>query len=207
MWSLTMPPTPKVLAATTNKGKLKEFQGLFTDLGLEFLTPRDFGIELDIDETGDTYAENAGLKARAYAKLVGIPVLADDSGLEVDALGGAPGIRSARYSPKPGATDADRRQYLLEQLHPFPRPWTARFRCVIAIAESEGMLYFCEGICEGQIIPEARGQTGFGYDPIFQIKGREQTMAELEFTEKNQISHRARAFQAALPILEKGLKK
>jgi len=197
---------PKILVATTNKGKMREFQGLFTGLGLEILTPTDLNIDLDVDETGDTYAENATLKAKAYANFAQIPVLADDSGLEVDALSGAPGLRSARYSPKPGATDADRRSYLLEQLHPFPPPWTARFRCVIAIAEPSGALHFSEGTCEGQIISEERGQSGFGYDPIFLVEGRGLTMAELEFGEKNRISHRARAVQGAIPILERVLK-
>ncbi len=196
-----MSSTPKVLVATTNTGKLKEFRGLLTHLEIEILTPPDLGIEIEVDETGHTYAENAALKAIAYSRLARIPTLADDSGLEGDALGGAPGIRSARYAPKPGAKDADRRQYLLEQLHRFPRPWIARFRCVIAIAESDGTLHFTEGLCEGQIIPEERGQSGFGYDPIFLVEGKNQTMAELTAFEKNQLSHRARAIQTACPIL------
>ncbi len=196
-----MSPTPKVLLATTNKGKVREFLGLLTGLEAEILTPKDLGITMEVDETGATYADNASLKVNAYHQLAKIPTLADDSGLEVDALGGAPGLRSARYAPKPGATDADRRQYLLEQLRPFARPWTARFRCVIALAESDGTLHFTEGICEGQIIPEERGQGGFGYDPIFLVEGKNQTMAELTASEKNLLSHRARAIQAAYPIL------
>jgi XTP/dITP diphosphohydrolase len=201
-----MSPTPKVLLATTNKGKLKEFQDLLMSLDVEILTPKDLDIELDVDEIGDTYAENAALKAEAYSQLARIPVLADDSGLEVDALGGAPGIRSARYVPKPKATDADRRHYLLEQLLSFPPPWTGRFRCVIALVEPDGDLHFCEGTCEGQIVSEERGHGGFGYDPIFLVEGHNLTMAELDFKKKNQISHRARAMQAVLPILAKVLK-
>lgn len=201
-----MSPTSKVLLATTNKGKIKEFLVLLTPLNAEILTPPDLEIDLDVDETGETYAANAALKAEAYCLRAGIPVLADDSGLEVDALGGAPGVRSARYAPKPGATDADRRQYLLEKLQSYPRPWTARFRCVIAVAVPGGEMQFSEGTCEGEIIPEERGSGGFGYDPVFLVAGRTQTMAELNFDEKNQISHRARATQAALPLLNQILK-
>lgn len=196
-----MIPTPKVLLATTNSGKVKEFQGLLAGLDAEFLTPKDLNLVLHVNETGNTYAENAALKAIAYAKLAQIPVLADDSGLEVDGLGGAPGIRSARYAPNPGATDADRRRYLLEQLLPFPRPWTARFQCVIAIVTPKEAPSFSAGICEGEIIPEERGQGGFGYDPIFLIKGLGLTMAELSSEEKNRVSHRAGAVAAARPIL------
>lgn len=198
-----MPATSKVLVATTNKGKIKEFLAMLTHLDAEILTPRELSIHLEVDETGETYAENAKLKAVAFSKAAGVLVLADDSGLEVDALGGAPGIRSARYAPQPGATDADRRKYLIQQLQGYAQPWTARFRCVIAIAASDGTLHYAEGICEGQIIPEERGQGGFGYDPIFKLENREETMAELPAEEKNQISHRARAVQAALPILLK----
>ena len=194
-------PTPKVLLATTNPGKVKEFQGLLAGLEADFLTPKDLNLVLHVAETGHTYAENAALKAIAYAKVARLPVLADDSGLEVDRLGGAPGIHSARYAPKPRATDADRRQYLLEQLRPFPRPWTARFRCVIAIVSPDEPPSFSEGICEGEIIPEDRGQGGFGYDPIFVAKGFGLTMAELSFEEKNRVSHRARAVMAARPFL------
>ena len=197
-----MSPTLKVLLATTNKGKVKEFLGLLIHLEAEILTPGDLGIKIEVNEAGSTYAENAALKVNAYNQLAKIPTLADDSGLEVDALGGAPGIRSARYAPKPGATDADRRQYLLEQLRSFPRPWRARVRWVIASAETDGTLHFTEGICEGQIIPEERGQGGFGYDPIFLVDGKNQTMAELTSLEKNQLSHRARAIHAARPILQ-----
>ena len=201
-----MSSTSKVLLATTNKGKIKEFLALLTPLNVEILTPRDLGIELDVDETGDTYAANAALKAEAYCQQAAMPVLADDSGLEVDALGGAPGVRSARYAPKQGATDADRRQYLLERLQSYPRPWSARFRCVIAVAVPGGEMRFSEGTCEGEIIPQERGGGGFGYDPVFLVAGRTQTMAELNFEEKNQISHRARATQAALLILNEILK-
>jgi XTP/dITP diphosphohydrolase len=193
--------TSKVLLATNNKGKTKEFMALLASLKAEILTPGDLGIELEVDETGTTYAENAALKANAFCSRAGMPVLADDAGLEVEALTGAPGIHSARYAPIPGATDADRRRYLLEQLRPHPGPWHARFRCVIALATPDSPLQFTEGICKGEIIPEERGQGGFGYDPVFLVEGRTQTMAELPAEEKNQISHRARATLAALPLL------
>jgi len=130
-------------------------------------------------------------------------VLADDSGLEVDALGGAPGLHSARYSPAPGAKDADRRKLLLQNLAQYPRPWVAHFHCTVAIATPGGDLFFTEGSCSGEIIPEERGTNGFGYDPIFQFAGSTLTMAELSTAEKNCLSHRALAIQAAKPILAK----
>ena len=148
-----------------------------------------------------SYAENAILKARAFAKASGIFSLADDSGLEVDALGGFPGIHSARIVDKPFATDADRRLALLARLRPFPRPWIARFRCLVALSAPTGEIELREGVCEGEIAPEERGQNGFGYDPIFLIKTKEKTMAELSPEEKNQISHRARAIDNLRPFL------
>lgn len=201
-----MSSTSKVLLATHNAGKIKEFLALLAALKVEILTPHDLGIVLEVDETGHTYAENAALKANAFQIQAGIPTLADDSGLEVDALYGEPGIRSARYAPLPLANDADRRRYLLAQLRPHPSPWTARFRCVLAVAAPGKPAYFAEGTCEGQIIPEERGDGGFGYDPIFLIEGRNQTMAELGADEKNQLSHRARAVQAVIPLLRDILK-
>jgi XTP/dITP diphosphohydrolase len=202
-----MPSTSIVLLATTNKGKLKEFQSLLIHLDAQLLTPEQQNMEMVVNESGGSYAENAALKAKAYAIQFNMVALADDSGLEVDALGSAPGIYSARYTSQPGATDADRRQFLLKQLSPFPRPWTARFHCVIAIAEPNGTVLFSDGACEGQIIPEERGQGGFGYDPIFLVNGYESTMAELSLEVKNKLSHRARAVQGAIPLLEDILKK
>ena len=153
-------------------------------------------------EDGTTYAQNAARKARAFADSSGLITLADDSGLEVDALGGRPGLRSARFAPQPGATDRDRRQFLLDKLKKLPRPWTARFRCVVAIAAPDVPIIYTEGICEGEIIPEERGDFGFGYDPIFLISEKERTMAELMMEEKNTLSHRALAVQAAIPYLK-----
>jgi XTP/dITP diphosphohydrolase len=193
----------KLLLSTNNKGKLIELQFILADMPLELLTPADLGLTLDVDEDGATYAENAAKKALAFARASGLTCLADDSGLEVDALNGAPGLYSARYSPKPGATDRDRRQFLLQNLADKPRPWTARFRATVAVAGPEGSVEWAEGICEGQIIPEERGTGGFGYDPIFLLDGMDQTMAELPEEIKNRLSHRARAVEAARGILNR----
>jgi len=191
----------RLLLASTNPGKVREILDLLGDLPIEVVTPQQIGLELSILENGATYAENAAIKAQTYAPLAGMLTLGDDSGLEVDALGGLPGIRSARFSPLPGATDADRRQYLLQRLQTYPRPWTARFRCTVALATPAGELYFAEGECPGEIIPEERGQNGFGYDPIFLLNELDLTMAELTTEMKNRLSHRARALQAARPLL------
>lgn len=190
-----------ILLASNNRGKLAEIQALLT--GFALLLPRQAGIDLDVLEDGQTYAENAERKARAFCQASGLLTLADDSGLEVDALGGAPGLHSARFSPKPGASDADRRALLLKKLANAQRPWRAHFHCTVAIAEPSGALHFAEGDCPGEIIPEERGDNGFGYDPIFLVEGLDQTMAELSMEQKNRLSHRARAIIAALPLLNK----
>lgn len=187
----------KLLLATNNPGKLKEIMDLTHDWGVEILTPVQLGLHLEIKETGQTYAENAALKARAFAQAAEMLSMADDSGLEVDALNGKPGLHSARFSPLLDATDADRRAYLLEQLRGHPRPWTARFRCVIAMASPEGKIRFSEGVCPGEVIPDERGDNGFGYDPIFLLSELGLTMAQLSMQMKNQLSHRARAVRSA----------
>ncbi len=191
----------KLLLASQNPGKLRELQAILHDLPIQLITPADLGIQLDVAETGSTYAENAALKSNAFANASGLIALADDSGLEVDALNGAPGLYSARYAPAPNATDVDRRAYLLQNLLPHPRPWTARFRATIAITLPGGETYFADGACEGEITPEERGEGGFGYDPIFYIPEKGYTMAELDEDEKNRISHRARALEKAKEIL------
>jgi XTP/dITP diphosphohydrolase len=193
----------KLLIATGNRGKVKEIQALLEGLDVELVTPKDIGLELEVHEDGQTYAENAGKKALAYSKASGLLSLADDSGLEVDALGGAPGLYSARYSPLPGATDADRRAYMLKNLAGKPRPWTAHFHATVAIGLPDGQVLFADGNCYGEIIPDERGNNGFGYDPIFFIPETKQTMAELSMDEKNRLSHRALAVKNALPILQK----
>jgi XTP/dITP diphosphohydrolase len=193
----------QLLIASTNRGKLKEIQAILNGLPVELLMPEDLDIHLDVEEIGQTYAENAALKALAYCSASGLITLADDSGLEVDALDGAPGLYSARFSPKPNAQDADRRAYLLEKLQGLPRPWPARFHCTVAIATPSGEMFHAEGICPGEILDHEAGTNGFGYDPLFFLPQFNCTMAELSSEEKNKISHRARALQAALPILKR----
>ena len=192
----------KLLIATNNQGKVLELQELLTGTGVEFVTPAGINLQLEGEEDGSTYQENAGKKARAFAQASGLISLADDSGLEVEALGGAPGLYSARYSPKPGAKDADRRAFLLENLKDRPRPWKAHFHATIAVAVPDGSMEFAEGNCYGEIIPEERGTGGFGYDPIFLLTDLGRTMSELSMDEKNRLSHRALAVIAAMPILK-----
>jgi XTP/dITP diphosphohydrolase len=193
----------KLLIATNNTGKVQELQDLLKDMNIELVTPADINLKLEVVEDGDNYAENAVKKAVAFAQASKLISLADDSGLEVDALDGAPGLYSARYSDKRGATDADRRAYLLQNLGGKPRPWTARFHATIAVATPAGFVETAQGKCEGEIIPEERGTGGFGYDPIFFIPEINRTMAELDMEQKNRLSHRARAVMNAKPILKK----
>ncbi len=191
---------PSLLIGTHNLGKQAELRDLLDRLGLELVTLQELGIELEVPEPGPDYATHAQDKALAYARASNLWTVSDDSGLEVDALGGAPGLGSARLGGK-GLSDADRRRILLELLKAHPRPWTARFRAVVALASPEGRVELGEGICPGEILPEERGRGGFGYDPLFLVEGTGQTMAELRPSEKNRISHRARAVQALLPSL------
>jgi XTP/dITP diphosphohydrolase len=193
---------PKLLIGTKNKGKIVEIQALLAEIDLELVSLSELNIELSVDETGETYAQNAALKAQAYAQASGLITLADDSGLEVDALDGAPGLYSSRYAPQTNPTDADRRAHLLKNLAGTPRPWRARFRCVVALATPGEDTRFAEGACLGEILPEARGEYGFGYDPIFLVEALGKTMAELTMSEKNDLSHRAWAVKAAFPVLE-----
>ncbi|HEY3312939.1 MAG TPA: RdgB/HAM1 family non-canonical purine NTP pyrophosphatase [Anaerolineales bacterium] len=195
----------KLLIATGNRGKIKEFRTLLAGLDAQLLTPEDIDLKLEVEEDGQNYRENAGKKARVYSQTSGFISLADDSGLEVDALDGAPGLHSARYFPLPGATDADRRAFMLKNLKGRPRPWSAHFHATIAIGLPGGQLLFTDGNCYGEIIPEERGKNGFGYDPIFFIPEMERTMAELTMEQKNRLSHRALAVKNALPLLQKVL--
>jgi XTP/dITP diphosphohydrolase len=189
--------SPKLLLATHNPGKIVELEALLGGLEVELVSLRDLEIGEKAAETGETYRANAVLKARFYAERSRLPALADDSGLEVDLLDGAPGVRSARYLAEPGATDADRRRYLVNQLSAHPRPWTARFRSAVAVAFPDGRLLTGEGVCEGEIVPEERGTGGFGYDPIFELANG-QTMAELGEADKNRVSHRGRGVRDLL---------
>ncbi|MBI5824730.1 MAG: RdgB/HAM1 family non-canonical purine NTP pyrophosphatase [Chloroflexi bacterium] len=193
----------RLLIATNNKGKVKELQDLLKNTGIQIVTPTQINLILEVEEDGKNYAENAGKKAIAFAKASGLISLADDSGLEVDALENAPGLYSARYFPKPGATDADRRAFLLQNLKDKPRPWKAHFHATIAIAQPGGEVEFAEGNCFGEIIPTERGNDGFGYDPIFLFPELNNTMAELGMEHKNRLSHRALAVMNAMPVLER----
>jgi len=191
----------KLLLATNNQGKLIELRSLLTGLDLELVTPADLGLNLQVKESGGTYQENAVLKATEFAKTSNLWSLADDTGLEVKALDGAPGLFSARYAPQPGATDKDRRLYLLQNLEERSRPWKAAFRCVVALSSPKGSIITQEGLCPGEIIPEERGEGGFGYDPVFLLEDHSLTMAELTLADKNTISHRAQAVQKIVPAL------
>ena len=191
---------PRLLIATNNEGKVKEIKAILQNLHLELVLPADIGLELDVEEDGQTYAENATKKALAFSQASGLAALADDTGLEVDALSGKPGLHSNRFGPEP-LTDASRRAFLLQKLTGKPRPWAARFRATVAIASPERCVKLAEGICPGEIIPEERGKGGFGYDPIFLLESSNKTMAELEMSEKNRLSHRGRAIRNAIPIL------
>lgn len=197
----------RLLLGTRNPGKLRELRALLDGLALELVTPDDLGLSLEVDESGSDYAENAARKAQAYAAAAGLPALADDSGLEVEALGGAPGLHSARLLPgrmgKAPADDAARRARLLELLAGKPRPWRARFRCAAVVALPAGERAAAEGTCTGEIVPAPRGAGGFGYDPLFLVDGQGLTMAELPEAVKNRLSHRARALQALRPALER----
>ena len=192
----------KLLIATNNRGKQKELLALLSGLEAELVTPQETGLRMKPPETGRTYAQNAQIKAEAFCQESGLPSLADDTGLEVAALGGAPGLRSARFSPDPNANDADRRKLLLSKLEEVPRPWSARFVCCVALALPNGETCFFEGSCKGIITSEERGERGFGYDRIFLFPEFGKTMAELRLAEKNLVSHRANAVRGILPKIK-----
>jgi XTP/dITP diphosphohydrolase len=196
-------PFPERLAiASKNVHKLREIRAICAGWPVGWVTVEDHvGPWPEADEPHDTYLENALAKARSVAVALGVPAMADDSGLEVDALGGAPGPRSARYAGE-GATDERNRRKLLVALKGVPGSApTARFRCVAAVAWPDGRELWAEGTCEGTLVAEPRGAGGFGYDPIFVPTGRDRTMAELGPEEKDRISHRGRAFRALGDLL------
>ncbi len=195
----------KLLVATHNQGKVREYRELLAELPLKVTYLDAEGIALEVEETGATFGDNAVLKAKTYAEVSGLWTWADDSGLQVDALGGAPGVYSARYAGE-GATDADRYRKLLDALTGVP--WerrTARFRCTVALATPEGEVRTAHGVCEGVIAFGPAGENGFGYDPVFYMLDHNATMAQLPPEMKNQVSHRARASQKALELLQQML--
>lgn len=192
----------KLLLATNNQGKVREYHLLLSGVPFKLVTPKAEGVTTIVDETGTNLEENARLKATVLATESGLPALADDSGLEVDALGGEPGHLSARYAGE-NAFARDRVDFLLSRLKDVP--WekrTARFRCVIALAIPRGEVELCSGECRGYITFEPRGKHGFGYDPVFYLPELDMTMAELPLSLKNQVSHRGQAAQKAAEILK-----
>ena len=192
---------PKLLLGTNNKAKIREYRSLLSDLDYELVTLSEQGIAISVEEVGESLEENARLKATVTARESRLLTLADDSGLEVDALGGEPGRLSARYAGE-NATDKDRVAYLLKRMGGIP--WEkrlARFRCVIALATPDGRVEVCSGECPGVITFEPHGEHGFGYDPIFYLPELEKTMAELPLEQKNSISHRGQAARKAAQVL------
>lgn len=196
-------PHSMLLLATNNTGKVREYKALLSGIPFEITTMAEQGIPIDVEETIISFEENARLKATTLAKASGLLTLADDSGLEVAALGGEPGVLSSRYAGE-GASDADRIDFLLAKLKDVPESErSARFRCVIAVAEPGGKVELYSGECPGTITTAPRGEQGFGYDPIFYVPELGRTMAQLSPEEKNRISHRARAAEKAREALMK----
>jgi XTP/dITP diphosphohydrolase len=192
----------KLVLATHNQGKLREFRTLLEPKGWVLLGLKDLEIHKDHEETGDTFAENARLKALAYSGETDLPVLADDSGLEVFALDGRPGVLSARYGG-PGTTDEERNRKLLQELRESGGNRECRFVCALALTLRGSVLIEVEGESRGEIAQEPRGESGFGYDPIFLLPGEGRTYAELGPAIKNQTSHRARAIDLLLSALDR----
>ena len=193
----------KIVLATANPNKVHELAEILRGLKIEWILYSSFSGVAPLKEEGTSLWENAAAKAKIAAASTGFIALADDSGLEVDALGGAPGVHSSRFLGE-GASDSDRIQEILRRLRTYP--WhgrTARFRCVVAVARPEGEVAFAEGVCEGYIAWEPRGEAGFGYDPIFYIPEHQKTLAELGPTLKNRISHRAKALEGCREILRR----
>ena len=184
----------EILIASNNDHKFHEISAILAQLPIKLIKPSDLGLSLLPLENGSTYYENALIKAKTFYEASGMPVLADDSGLEVEILGGEPGLHSHRYAPKPDATDNDRCRYLLSRLNGKPKPWRATFHCHAVFYIRPDLVGDNHGSIDGEVIDEFRGTNGFGYDPIFWVPGEGKTTAELETDRKNQISHRARAF-------------
>ena len=196
----------ELVIASKNKGKIKEIQAVFQNVGVKVISLAEFEGIADAVEDGKTFEENALIKAHFYSKLTGKACLADDSGLEVDALHGAPGVYSARYAGE-AATDADNNSKLIAELQKVNGIGSAaRFRCVLAFVDMNGENILCNGSCEGSILEEERGNGGFGYDPLFYIEELKKSMAEITIEEKNQISHRGAALRVMAERLAEYLK-
>ena len=202
MADLTLRPGGRLLLATTSAGKQRELRALLGHLPLTLVMPADLGLRLVPDETGTTFAENAAIKARAYYAAAGLPTLAEDSGLEVEALGGAPGVYSARWEGLPDG--AEKNALLLSRVVGVPPERRGcRYVCYMVLVDGSGAEHHAEGECRGTVAYEQRGSGGFGYDPLFLVTGRGQTMAELPAAEKDRLSHRAAAAARLRPILQR----
>ncbi len=196
----------RIVLATKNKGKIREMRELLAPMNIEVLSLADFAPTDDAEENGATFAENAMIKARYYFAHTGTPCLADDSGLEVDALGGRPGVYSARYSGE-DATDASNNAKVLREMADIPqKERTARFRCAMALV-GDGIELTTDGTCEGVLLTEERGNGGFGYDPLFYIPAFERTLAEMSSEEKNGISHRGSAVRKMADLIAEMMAK
>jgi XTP/dITP diphosphohydrolase len=192
----------KLVLATRNKNKVREVAEFLAPYDIEVVSLNEFPDLPDIEESGETFKENAIIKATEACMFTGLVALADDSGLEVDCLDGLPGVYSARFAGE-DKNDSDNNNKLLELLEGIPAGQrNARFRCVMAVATTDCFVYTTEGTCEGVIAEEPRGEGGFGYDPLFYLPGYEKTFAELDLETKNKISHRARALTGVLDIIE-----
>lgn len=192
----------EIIIATKNAGKVKDFETLFSPKGFKVKSLLDFPEIEDVEETGVTFAENATLKAEAISSALNKPVIADDSGLAIDALNGEPGVYSARYAGE-NKDDNANIEKVLQKLNDVPfEKRTARFHCALAIAVPGKRTEIVEGTCEGHILEEKRGENGFGYDPIFFIEKWRCSMAELTKEQKNQISHRANALKRLAPLID-----
>ncbi|AKP79695.1 MULTISPECIES: XTP/dITP diphosphatase [Priestia] len=192
----------EIIIATKNAGKVKDFETLFSPKGFKVTSLLDFPEIEDVEETGVTFAENATLKAETISSALNKPVIADDSGLAIDALNGEPGVYSARYAGE-NKDDNANIEKVLQKLHDVPfEKRTARFHCTLAIAVPGKRTELVEGTCEGRILEEKRGENGFGYDPIFFVEKWNCSMAELSKEQKNQISHRANALEKLAPLID-----
>ena len=193
----------RVVLASQNRHKLAEIQAILAQYDMELVLQSDLGIHVDVDETGTSFEENSELKARAVVEATGLPAIADDSGLCVDVLDGAPGIYSARYGAPDCVTDRDRLNYLLKNMRGVrSEERTARFVCVITLLYPDGRKLVARGTCEGMIAFEPRGDDGFGYDPVFYIPSQGCTFAQMGAERKNRISHRANALLRLEQMLE-----
>ena len=193
----------KVVLASRNRHKLEEIQQILSKYDIELVLQSELGVEIDVDETGKTFEDNSLLKAEAVVRATGLPALADDSGLSVDALGGEPGVYSARYGGEACVTDRDRLNHLLKNLRGIRSDErTARFVCAITLLYPDGRKLLAYGTCEGYIATEPHGSAGFGYDPVFYVPSEGCTFAEMGSEKKNAISHRARALQQLCRLLD-----